>query len=270
MKTNLISVIIPVFNAETNIEACLLSVIKQVGGNNFEVILVNDGSTDSSLDSVLKVKNANPSFDLKVINQENSGVSSARNVGLKIAKGDYIALLDVDDEWMPDKTVRQMEILKDSNVDMIACLRNGERLLPPYHAGKDGLTEITFKKLLIRNTIALPTVIFKRKVLENTGFFQEGQNYAEDHDYWLRATLKNKLYILNENLVITGNGKRSFGESGLSANLWAMFKGFVQNIKRVQDVGRISKIELYLYIPFYFCKYLLLVIRTVLKKQRKS
>ena len=71
-------------------------------------------------------------------------------------------------------------------------------------------------KTLIRNVGPTPTAIFRRKVLENTGYFDENQRFAEDANYWLRISENNKMFVLGKSLVITGSGKKSFGESGLS------------------------------------------------------
>ena len=194
----MVSVIIPLYNAETTILAALESVKNQYGNFDFEIIVVNDGSTDSSIYRVKEFIEKNPELNIQLIHQENKGVSSARNAGLQSAKGDFLAFLDADDVWLPHKTAEQLKILQQLSLDadFISCRINDNKLLFPYFS-KNKLVKVTFRKLLIRNGIPTPTVIFKRKVLSNTGFFDDNQKFAEDHNYWLKISLHNKIYILD-------------------------------------------------------------------------
>ena len=124
-----ISVIIPVYNAEESIEKCLDSIKNQTWKGEFEIIVINDGSADRSGEILENYRKKNPEMPIQLINQENGGVSKARNTGLKIAKGDYIALLDSDDEWLPEKTEKQMKYLVNQNfgVDFLASLWNDDK-----------------------------------------------------------------------------------------------------------------------------------------------
>lgn len=118
--------------------------------------------------------------------------------------------------------------------------------------------------MLIRNGIPTPTVIFKKKILENTGFFDENQRYLEDHNFWLKISLQNTMYILDEKLVIAGKGKRTFGVSGLSADLPEMAKGAVKNLREMCDMKEITFSEYILYRIFYKAKYFILLFRNLL------
>lgn len=260
----MISVIVPLFNDQNKITQALESVRNQVCQEQFEIIIVNDGSTDQSRSIVENYILENRDLNIRLINQENRGVSGARNTGLREATGDYIALLDSDDIWLREKTAKQMAILKNDSlkVDLLGSLRNGIHVLFPYRVNKNNLVKVSFQKLLIRNELLPPSVIFKRKVLENTGYFEETQRYAEDVDYWLRATLHNQLYVLNESLIIAGNGKRSFGVSGLSGNLKEMKKGYQQNLLRLLQSERISVLSYQFLKIFYYLKHCLLVTRS--------
>lgn len=258
----MISVIIPLYNAEKTILSSLESVKNQCGNYQFEIIVINDGSTDCSEEIVNQFKIENPTLNIILLNQKNKGVSSARNAGLRIAKGEYIALLDADDIWLPQKTERQLKFLEDKSleIDFISCRLNNHKLLFPYFS-KNNLAKVTFRKLLIRNGIPSPTAIFKRKILENTGFFDDQQKYAEDHNYWLKIAIKNKMYILDESLVIAGNGKRTFGVSGLSANLKNMERGFAKTLKEMYDLEKLNFFEFLGLRLFYKAKYIFLLIR---------
>ena len=95
------------YNAENVICNALDSVKNQTFPlEKFEIIVVNDGSTDNSFEVVKSYIEKNPDLNIQLINQKNGGVSKARNAALKLAKGDYIALLDSDDEWLPTKIGR--------------------------------------------------------------------------------------------------------------------------------------------------------------------
>ncbi|MGP1500433.1 MAG: glycosyltransferase family 2 protein [Bergeyella cardium] len=262
----MLSVIIPLYNAQSSIIRALNSIKAQNFDNSLEIIIINDGSTDNSQLLVEHFIHSHPELDIHLINQENKGVSSARNAGLKHSKGSYIALLDADDEWLPHKTETQLNyLLHHQEIDFLATRFNDKKLLFPY-ATRKNLCKVTFRKLLFRNEIQPSTVIFKREILNSIGYFCENQNYAEDVNYWLKISEKHHLFILNQSLVIAGQGKRTFGVSGLSANLPEMAKGYRKNLKEMYLMKRISFIELIIYRIFYRLKYIFLRFRTFYHK----
>ena len=117
------------YNAQNSIIKCLESVIKQTYQGAIEIIVVNDGSKDQSPQMVTDFAQKHSDFTIQLINQENGGVSKARNTGLRVAKGDFIALLDSDDEWLENKLEIQIDYLKDIKlkVDFVASNRNDEK-----------------------------------------------------------------------------------------------------------------------------------------------
>lgn len=259
----MISIIIPMYNAAQSIVSTLDSVKNQTFPlGKFEIIIVNDGSVDNSVEVVENYCKENPQMKIILLHQNNGGVSNARNTGIKIAKGNYIALLDADDEWLPSKIEKQMNYFENKNliIDFLATARNNNKILFPYKV-QNNLAEITFRKLLIRNEAQPSTVMFRKKVIDNTGYFDDNQRYAEDVNFWMKVSLKNKMYILNESLVIVGKGKRSFGVSGLSANLPEMAKGFSKNLKEMYSLGEINFAQYSIFKLFYKSKYLLLLFR---------
>lgn len=268
----MISVIIPLYNAENSIEKALQSIKNQTWTGDFEILVINDGSTDKSKKVVETYIQKNSELKIQLINQENGGVSKARNTGLELAKGEYIALLDSDDEWYPQKTERQMIFLESSTeeIDFLGCRRKNHEILYPYKIEHNNLALISFRELMFRNETQPSTVIFKSKVLKNSGLFDAKQRYAEDLNYWLKISEHNKMYILNEELVLTGAGKRTFGVSGLSANLGAMEKGFQKNLKEMYRLNRIGITQYIGYFIFYKVKYIFRVSRNkMLKLQGK-
>lgn len=255
----MISVIIPMYNAEKTIASALQSIKNQQTNELFEILVINDGSVDCSVQKVEDFKNKNPQMNIQIINQKNKGVSAARNAGLRIANGEFIALLDADDEWLPEKTDKQMKFLKNENfgIDFIGSLRNNIKLTFPYRINHQQLAKITLKKLLLKIEAQTSTVIFKKKILQNTGFFDEQQRYSEDANYWMRISQNNNMMILNENLVISGGGKKSFGVSGLSANLTEMEKGIQKNLSEMYKTRRINFLEYLLYFVFSKFKFII-------------
>lgn len=254
------------FNAEKSIINSLISIKNQTSEENFEVLIINDGSTDNSKFLVEKFITENPEMDIKLINQQNAGVSKARNTGLKIAKGELIAFLDSDDEWLPEKIEKQLNYLRNSrlDIDFLTTLRNHERIGFPYKIQENNLVEITLKKLLLKIVGQTSTAVFKRKILENTGYFDENQKYSEDANYWMRISENNKMFLLAQNLVYTGNGKKSFGKSGLSANLKEMEKGIQKNILEMYKTKRIGFAEYLFYFVISKLKYLVRPVRAKL------
>jgi glycosyltransferase involved in cell wall biosynthesis len=226
----MVSIVIPVYNAASTIIRALDS-IKNQTYNDFEIIIVNDGSTDDSIDVIEKYRIGNPQFKMTIISKQNGGVSSARNEGLKIAKGEYLAFLDADDEWLPYKLERQLQILMNSpSVDFLAAM-----IIEPDSRYKNKIKIINLKDLIFKNYFQPSTVIMKKEVYQNVGGFNESQRFAEEGNYFMRVASKFKCALLCEKLIVYGDGKKGFGERGLSANLREMEKGELMNLKFAYD-----------------------------------
>lgn len=256
-----ISVIIPVFNGENTIERALQSVAAQDFDGEIEVLITDDGSTDQSI-ALAELFFTKFPIPHQIISQQNSGVSKARNEAMKKASGKYLVFLDADDEWFPEKLSAQIEIMERYQLDFLAAKRSNQHILFPYRVSKNGLAEITFGRLLIRNEVHPSTVIISNKVPEKTGFFDEKQRYAEDVNYWMRISEHHKMFILDQPLVVAGGGKRTFGVSGLSANLKMMDRGFRKNLGDMHRAGRLNLGQLLFYSLFYQLKYLVLKLRS--------
>ncbi len=262
-----ISVIIPMYNAEKTILACLNSVIAQTYNGIVEIIVIDDGSTDKSAQIVQEYTYTNPTISINLIQQKNKGVSSARNSGMVIAKGNWIAFLDSDDEWLPVKIERQVETLNQNrSIDLLATARNGEILQKIGLKNLGLLNKISAKSLLIRFVLLTPTVIFRKSILNDIGLFDETQRYAEDGNFFIRICNRYNCYQLNESMVITGGGKAHFGEYGLSSNLWKMELGELKNIKFSLAIGIINRLEYVFISSFSILKYIRRIIFSAFSK----
>jgi glycosyltransferase involved in cell wall biosynthesis len=261
-----ISVVIPLYNSEETIIEAVESVLNQTYLGKIELIIINDGSTDNSLKVVNSYILNNNISNIKIIDQVNGGVQKARNAGLRAATGEWIALLDSDDFWLPEKIEKQMKVLRENpHIDFLGCNRNNEETKILWRK-KNSLSKINFKDLLIKMYPQTSTAIFKRSILTDIGFYDETLRYAEDADYWLRISLKKEMYFMPESLVITGQGKPSFGFSGLSANLRAMQEGNLQILYKNLKEKNISPLEYSFFRVFYLIKYTRRMLITKLRR----
>lgn len=209
MKSNpLISVIIPVYNCADYIAETVNSVLLQ-SYQNFEIILINDGSTDSSEEVCISLGKDKDNIVYQY--QTNAGVSAARNKGVSLAKGDYIAFLDGDDLWHPKKLETQLLFLSENPDYKIVCSDHLE--VPP-----------DFNNESVNNLNVVPTIELNHefsgfvyhKQLQGHHFhiitmlidscYKEHLNFnpyfkvGEDYDVWLTLTAKYKVGFLKENL----------------------------------------------------------------------
>lgn len=235
-KNILVSVIIPMYNSEKTIRKTIDSVINQ-DYKNLEIIVIDDGSKDKSYEIV---SNLSKLYKIKLIKQINKGPSSARNLGIKNSNGEFIAFLDSDDYWINNKISKQLKIFFENEKIGIVTTRIDNK----KYSSK--IENINFKKFLFSIkgfNINTPTVMIKRKVIEEIGYFNENMKYSEDAEYWFRILEKYNGIMINENLVYCGYGKEIFGESGLSANLDEMFRGILLNYKILLTNKKITSKE---------------------------
>lgn len=236
------------YNAEQSIWNTLNSVIKQTI-NEYEIIIVNDGSTDNSYSIVnqfISEDKKRGNF-ISLYNKHNGGVSSARNFGMNKAKGEFIALLDSDDEWVENKLETQLRILiMHNDIDLLGANRTKEQHMS-FMTKKDFLSKIKAKDILYKNHFVTSSVIFKKKILNEIGYFDETRSFGEDALFFMKACQYKNCYLLNEKLVVFGGGKSCFGESGLSKNLWKMEKGELSNLNFALKEGIVGILE-YLFI----------------------
>lgn len=184
-----VSVIIPAYNAEKTVRESIQSVLEQTF-KNLEIIVVNDGSTDSTLEIVSDIKDPK----LRVVSSKNCGLSAARNLGIKHSAGQYLSFLDADDLWLPSKVQDQLDILKTSGsakvvyswVDNID--EAGSKL---GISSRSSISGNVYPNLLVANFIRNGSnVLLERSTIEEVGFFDETLRACEDRDMWLRLAGK--------------------------------------------------------------------------------
>jgi glycosyltransferase involved in cell wall biosynthesis len=255
MAISMISVVIPVYNATSTIFNTLESVRNQEFDDSLEIIVVNDGSTDDSPDLVTKYKNEYQELNIRMIDKTNGGVASARNAGIKAAKGEFIALLDSDDEWLPNKLKTIMPYFSNTEIKCIGSSRNGRILKCGFKTIKK-LTRIYPHDLVFRWNPQTSSVVFCKSIVEKLGFYNEDMKYAEDGEYWLRIAHHCGFFVIPDSLVITGDGKHDYGDSGLSANLKAMHIGELKAIYSAYNMGAITSFTYCLARLFAILKYM--------------
>lgn len=200
-----VSVIIPVYNGERFLSEAIESVINQTYPN-WEIIAINDGSTDRSME-ILKHYKSKLSSLIHVINQENLGPSVARNSGIKKAKGEYIAFLDYDDLWLSEKLEKQVKFLESNNeISLIYCdcyiIDNNSNIEKDTYSEKTKFIKgKIFKKLLSNNFIPTSTVLLRKKVLDDVGLFNLEYKISQDYDLWLRISDKYLIDFLKQPLA---------------------------------------------------------------------
>ena len=198
-----VSVIIPTYNRKNLLKRALHSVSSQTFVPH-EIIIVDDGSSDGTKDWVLE------RFPyVRYIYQDNSGVSSARNAGIKEAKGSWIAFLDSDDEWMSNKLEQQKGVI-NSFQEAWLChtneiwIRNGVRVNQMKKHQKYGGN--VFENCLDICRISPSSVLIKKEVFEMVGLFDESLKVCEDYDLWLRITSVLPVIFLDEPLITKYGG----------------------------------------------------------------
>jgi glycosyltransferase involved in cell wall biosynthesis len=197
-----VSVIIPVYNCEAFIAQAIESVMAQTY-SSLEIIVIDDGSTDGTADIVRTY-----SAPVRYVRQPHLGVAAARNRGIGTASGDFIAFLDADDVWLPEKLELQMEYFSkhdecgliytdmgtfDESGIVHASVKSWLKMSPP--SGR------IFKQLFVETLFAADSVVFRKACLARTGPFDESLLVGEDYDMWLRIAWHFQVAYLDKPLV---------------------------------------------------------------------
>jgi len=199
-----VSVIIPTFNRTDLLAQAIDSVLSQ-SYTDFELIVVDDGSTDATQALLSQYRGR-----IRYLFQENRGVSAARNLGIKAARGLYICLLDSDDLWLRDKLKEQIRLMKGDTKIRVSYtdevwIRGGKRVNQGKRHRK--YSGWILRKLLPLCLISPSSVMIERGVFEEVGLFDESFPVCEDYDLWLRIGSRMSIYLIEKPLIVKRGGR---------------------------------------------------------------
>lgn len=243
------SIVIPLYNKEHFIAQTLQSVLAQTFGD-FEVIIINDGSTDASEAKVRQFDDPRIQYYLR----ENKGVSAARNLGITMAKADYIAFLDSDDFWYPDflQTMHRNISRYGNQYKVFSSaieIETSRNVFPAeYSIEKKGYCEVVdfFEASIKEAVIWTSAAVFHKSVFEQSGVFDNSIKHAEDTDLWIRIGLDFKIvfdwkvlarYVYDNQSV--SRGKQYFFEQS-SFSKYAEREKTHPGLKKFLDLNRFS------------------------------
>ena len=214
----MISIVIPLYNKEKFIAETIDSVVKQTF-IEFELIIVNDGSTDASEGVVKEISDPR----IKLISIVNSGVSIARNKGIEQAQFDWVAFLDADDWWAPtflEEVARAIATFPNESIFASGRNRVFNNIIDRYeheYLPKEGTTRLVNYYKTITKYLPLinsSNVVIKKALFKNRGYFKPGQKQHEDHDLWLRLCVNNPVVVINNPLSFYRKTETNSGSSG--------------------------------------------------------
>lgn len=229
------SVVIPTFNRAHTLARAIDSVISQTH-QAIEIIVVDDGSTDNTIDLLRQWP------EIKVIKQSNQGVSAARNTGIESAQGEWVAFLDSDDEWLPEKLKLQRTLIQQNSTFNIChgnelWVRDGQPLKQLKKHHKQG--GHIFEQCLPLCVISPSAVAIKKSLFDEIGLFDTSLPACEDYDMWLRiCAVYPVLYV---ELPIL----RKYGghDDQLSHKYWGMDRFRIYALKKALNSGKLSETQ---------------------------
>lgn len=196
------SIIMPTYNRGYIISRAIQSVVNQTY-RNWELIIVDDGSKDDTEQRVISIKDERIRF---IHYDRNQGANHARNLGMKAAKGQYIAFLDSDNEWHPDYLEKQLVWLENGEkfVDVVfARILVNDKIVFPYESKEEFETEEKIaKRAMFGSVFDTNVVCVRREVWEQSGGFDEAMHRLQDWEYFLRLLMEGKYYFkFNEEIL---------------------------------------------------------------------
>ncbi|MBN1272100.1 MAG: glycosyltransferase family 2 protein [Candidatus Aminicenantes bacterium] len=227
----MISIIIPAYNRSFTIVEAVKSVLTQTYWNrhheeSYELLIIDDGSTDKTQQTLAPFAGK-----LRYHYQEHRGISAARNQGLKLARGEFIAFLDSDDLWKEEKINIQMNYMKAFPQAKICCteetwIRNGVFVNPrKKHAKPSGWI---FDKVLPLCLLSLSSALFRKEVFQTVGSFDESLPACEDYDFCIRLAFRYPITFLSNALIV----KRGGHADQLSHKYWGMDRFRIMSLEK--------------------------------------
>ncbi len=242
MATAPVSAVIPCFRCADTIGRAVGSIAAQTL-RPAEVILVDDGGGDGTLEALHALAAAHPQGWIKVLAQpRNCGAADARNAGWATATQPYLAFLDADDAWHRRKIELQFGYMA-AHPEVALCAHRHDILdtgeVPERPIGEVSAERVSKLSLLLSNNFFAPTMMMLKRELPQR--FLSGRRHVDDHLLWLQIVCAGYSFVrLSAKLAYTY--KRPFGESGLSGQLWAMEKSELANYRILRSEGCIGAV----------------------------
>jgi len=270
---SLVSIIIPSYNHEKYIEDAINSVFAQ-SYRNIELIIIDDGSTDNSRNIINKLIVLAGDHDVKFITQDNAGLSSTLNKGVKLSSGEYIGFLASDDVYLSNKIEENIVALKRTDNNVGAVYSDG------YLIDSQGnycnkfstkhpvpISKNIYKELLVQNWIAALSVLYKKDHFLSVGGFDENFS-TEDYDFFIRFSRKYKIFFLNKTLFgYRQHGRNTSSDAATMAQQREKLKkkhyDLMQTDRFASAVKNIDLLDIYKLLSINNCDHLL---RRIIRK----
>lgn len=265
----LVSIITPAYKAEKTISKTIESVINQTY-ENWEYIIIEDVSPDNTLEIVKKYAKEDKRIFVDVVGEENSKRPAVpRNVAISRSKGKYLAFVDADDQWLPEKLAIQVKFL-ENNPDYIGVCATANILTPDgnskildYGSDKDIFVEDLFNE----NVIITSSTIIRRESIEKTGGFPEDMKFRgfEDYALWLKVTTLGKIKLLNSPLIKYLDDVNNSVRGRVKTSSWVAFRDIF-----LEYLFWLLKNKKYSKVPHAFIKLMKLQVRVFYLKLKKD
>ena len=228
----------PIFNLPDLVRHCIAAVLRWTRGQT-RLILIDDASTDQSLKVITEWARTMPQVSILKF-AINRGPSVARNTGWDKATSDFVAFLDADDTWHPEKLRIQFDYMASNPT----CVISGHKyqVLSDADSPADiseitkGMDQFTMRDFLFKNRFSTPTVMLRRTISQR---FDESQRFSEDYQLWLRIIAAHRTGDFL-NLPLTYLYKQTFGISGSSSRMFSMYRGELNNARVLRNENIIT------------------------------
>lgn len=237
-----VSVVIPCYRCAATIARAIASIAQQTR-KPAEVLLVDDASGDGTLEVLQELAQQHTGWIKVIALNNNQGAASARNAGWEAARQPYIAFLDADDAWHPNKIEIQYAYMSAHPEVMLSghghrVVRQAE-VLPAWELAEWKVERVHKRALLLSNKFVTPSAMLRRDAKQR---FVKGQRYMEDHMLWLELVCSGAV-VTKLSAELAAIYKSPFGAAGLSAQLWPMEQSDLSNYARLYNIGCINLAE---------------------------
>ncbi len=238
IKRNLISVIFPIYNASNYLDESLQSILSQTY-KDFEVILINDGSTDDSLDKCKKYQKEDSR--IKIINNKHQGLTKSLNDGIKFSTGKFIARQDADDISKVNRFEKQINWFSSSN-NRVLCGTNGYVVSPNGNIRQNNVITFSHDKIISKlkytNCFMHTSVMFLRLAAEKFNFYNENLKYAQDYDLWWKLSTLGEVGNIPEKLVTVKRLKDSITLNKANEQTTDFISSSVEYLKHMNMINK--------------------------------